>query len=75
MASIRQHGNCWQARVRRKGHPEETKIFVTRQEAQKSARAVESVMDRGGVYQFHEYRADHSSGNHCAGRKSPYDLS
>ena len=48
MASIRQHGNGWQARIRRKGHPDEAKSFATRQEAQKWARAVESAMDRGG---------------------------
>lgn len=47
MASIRQHGNGWQARVRRKGHPDEARSFATRQEAQKWARAVEVAMDRG----------------------------
>jgi len=29
MASFRQHGNGWQARVRRKGTPDQTKSFFS----------------------------------------------
>jgi hypothetical protein len=41
MASFRQHGNGWQARIRRQGHPDITKTFEARQDAEKWARAVE----------------------------------
>ena len=41
MASFRQHGNGWQARVRRKGTPDQTKSFLSLQDAQKWARSVE----------------------------------
>ncbi len=47
MASFRQHGNGWQARVRRKGTPDQTKSFLSVQDAQKWARAVEIEIDRG----------------------------
>jgi integrase len=47
MASFRQHGNGWQARVRRKGTPEQTKSFFSLQDAQKWARSVEIEIDRG----------------------------
>jgi hypothetical protein len=47
MASFRQHGNGWQARVRRQGHPDITKTVETRQDAEKWARAVESSIDKG----------------------------
>jgi hypothetical protein len=45
MASFRQHGNGWQVRVRRKGTPDQTKSFLSKQEAQRWARSVE--IDRG----------------------------
>ena len=47
MASIRNRGNRWQARVRRQGHPDEVKSFVNRQEAERWARSVETDIDRG----------------------------
>ena len=47
MASFRQHGNGWQSRVRRKGYPDITKSFNTRQEAERWARSVETSLDCG----------------------------
>lgn len=47
MASFRQHGKGWQARVRRRGYPDITKVFEARQDAEKWARALESEIDRG----------------------------
>lgn len=47
MASIRKHGNSWQARVRRQGFPVEIKTFSTRAEAERWSRLMESEMDRG----------------------------
>ena len=47
MASFRQHGNGWQARVRRQGYPDITKSFQNRQDADRWARAVEAEMDKG----------------------------
>ena len=47
MASISYRNNRWQVRVRRKGHPTETRSFGTRQDAEKWARALEADMDRG----------------------------
>ncbi len=47
MASFRQHGNGWQARVRRKGTPDQTKSFLSLQDAHKWARSVEIEIDRG----------------------------
>ena len=47
MASFRQRGNRWQARVRHQGHPDEVKSFATRQDAQRWARSVEVEIDRG----------------------------
>ncbi len=47
MASIRQRGSKWQARVIRKGYPEEVRSFETKQNAQKWARAIESSIDNG----------------------------
>ncbi len=47
MASFRQHGNGWQARVRRKGTPDQTKSFLSLQDAQKWSRSVEIEIDRG----------------------------
>lgn len=47
MASFRQHGNSWQARVRRKGHPDITKSFIKLIDAERWARAIEASIDRG----------------------------
>lgn len=47
MASFRFRSNRWQARVRRAGSPDETRSFVTRQDAEKWSRSVESEIDRG----------------------------
>lgn len=47
MASIRQHGNRWQARVRRNGYPEASHSFDTKQAAERWARSVEAEMDQG----------------------------
>lgn len=47
MASFRYRSNRWQARVRRKGYPDEVKSFITRQDAEKWARSIESDIDRG----------------------------
>jgi integrase len=47
MASLRQHGKGWQARVRRQGYPDITKSFQGRQDAERWARALESEMDKG----------------------------
>lgn len=47
MASIRNRNGKWQARVIRKGYPDEVKTFITRQDAERWARATETEMDRG----------------------------
>ncbi len=47
MASFRYRGNRWQARVRRKGYPDETKSFASRQDAEKWARFLETDIDKG----------------------------
>jgi integrase len=47
MASIRQRGSKWQARVIRKGFPDEVRSFDTKQEAQKWARVIETSIDKG----------------------------
>jgi integrase len=47
MASIRQREDTWQARIRRKGFPDEVRSFKTKTEAQAWARAVEAAMDQG----------------------------
>ena len=47
MASFRYRSNQWQARVRRKGYPDETKSFATRQDAEKWARSIEANIDKG----------------------------
>ena len=48
MATFRFRINRWQARVRRLGQPDETRSFLTHQEAERWARSVESEMDQGG---------------------------
>lgn len=47
MASIRKRGNAWQARVTRKGFPDETATFKTRAEALEWSRDIEVSMDAG----------------------------
>ena len=48
MAAIRKRGELqWQARVRRKGYPDQVKTLETRAEAEAWARQVESEIDRG----------------------------
>lgn len=47
MASIRQRAGTWQARVRRKGYPDEVGSFKTKTEAQTWARSIEFAMDQG----------------------------
>jgi hypothetical protein len=47
MASIRQRAGKWQARVRRKGYPDEVASFDTKTDAQTWARSIESAMDQG----------------------------
>jgi integrase len=47
MASFRKHGNGWQARVRRQGHPDITKSLPSRLDAEKWARSVETDIDKG----------------------------
>ena len=47
MASFRLHGKGWQARIRRQGYPDISKTFVTKADAEKWARALESEIDKG----------------------------
>ena len=47
MATFRLRGNQWQARIRRKGHPDIAKTFFTRQDAERWARSTEVELDRG----------------------------
>lgn len=47
MATFRFRGNRWQARVRRIGHPDLTKSFNNRSDAERWARSAETDMDRG----------------------------
>lgn len=47
MASIRKRGNAWQARVIRKGFPDESATFKTKAEALEWSRDVEASMDAG----------------------------
>lgn len=47
MASIRQRNGKWQARIIRKGHPNVTRTFHTKQDAERWSRATEVALDRG----------------------------
>ncbi len=48
MASFRKRGPYqWQAQVRKKGHPLQTKTFETRAKAEQWARAIEVEMGQG----------------------------
>jgi len=57
MASIRQRAGVWQARIRRKGYPDEVSSFNTKAEAQAWARSLETAMDQG------VHQATHSARN------------
>lgn len=56
MASLRQCGATWQARIRRKGFPDEVKSFSTKAEALAWARGLESDIDRGTYLDTSEAR-------------------
>ena len=47
MASIRYRNNKWQARVIRKGHSPVARSFLTKQDAERWSRGIETEMDRG----------------------------
>ncbi len=48
MASLRKRGSCgWQAQVRRKGYPPQSKSFSTRAAAVQWVRSIEYEMDQG----------------------------
>ncbi|MFP3889969.1 MAG: hypothetical protein ACLFVM_06700 [Ralstonia sp.] len=48
MATFTKRGDLqWQAKIRRKGYPDQSKTFSTRADAEKWARSVELEMDRG----------------------------
>ncbi len=48
MADIRKRGDYqWQVRIRRKGHPSQTRTFDTKVQAEAWARQIEGEMDRG----------------------------
>ena len=46
MATFRNRGGKWQARVRRQGHNAITKTFITLQDAEKWARQTEVELDK-----------------------------
>lgn len=54
MASFRQRGGKWQARVIRDGYPDQTKTFETKADAEKWARSVESEIDKGQFVSVNE---------------------
>jgi len=54
MASFRQRGGKWQARVLRNGYPDQTKTFETKADAEKWARALESEIDKGQFVNVNE---------------------
>ncbi len=56
MATIRQRGNKWQARIQRGGFAEITKTFITKEDAQRWARKVERQIDLG-EYSFVQVEA------------------
>jgi hypothetical protein len=47
MASIRNRGDKWQARIRRLGQNPNTKLFQNKQDAERWARQVEVEMQKG----------------------------
>ena len=54
MASFRQRGGKWQARVLREGYPDQAKTFESRADAERWARAVESSIDKGQFVDINE---------------------
>ena len=54
MASFRQRGGKWQARVLRDGYPDQAKTFESRADAERWARAVESSIDKGQFVDINE---------------------
>jgi integrase len=54
MASFRQRGGKWQARVIRDGYPDQTKTFEIKADAEKWARSVESEIDKGQFVNVNE---------------------
>lgn len=54
MASFRQRGGKWQARVLRNGYPDQTKTFETKAGAEIWARSVESEIDKGQFVSVNE---------------------
>jgi integrase len=54
MASFRQRGGKWQARVLRNGYPDQTKTFETKADAEIWARSVESEIDKGQFVSLNE---------------------
>jgi integrase len=54
MASFRQRGGKWQARVLRNGYPDQTKTFESKADAEKWARSVESEIDKGHFVSINE---------------------
>lgn len=47
MASFRERGSKWQARIKRDGFPDQVKTFEAKAEAERWARSIESKMDQG----------------------------
>jgi integrase len=47
MATIKRHGTGWQARIRRRGYPQQTKTFTHKAHAERWAREIEKQMDGG----------------------------
>lgn len=47
MATIKRHGTGWQARIRRRGYPQQTKTFTHKAHAERWAREVERAMEAG----------------------------
>lgn len=54
MATLRERGGRWQARVTRRGHLPESRTFDTHEAALKWARAIETEMDRGTFVSLRE---------------------
>jgi integrase len=54
MASFRQRGGKWQARIIRDGYPDQTKTFESKVDAEKWARSVESEIDKGQFVSVNE---------------------
>ena len=60
MASVRKRGaRQWQAQVRKRGYPQETKTFETRAAAERWVRQAEHEMDMGYFVFARRSRVDH----------------